>query len=144
MNKRNEIVNGMTIQELVSVYRFLVEFEYKVNRLKREEDLKLAYPRITDLLTEFHKKVKKKKRVEICKIKQNNDHCGITYCTVSKGCVLYAFLRHLRNSYAHAFLKVKNNGKTVYLEDEYRDKTSMIGEMDSAFLAEILDTIISK
>lgn len=140
-------VNGLTKENIVDMYSFVYEFENIIKAMKKDSQVKNAYPDVKNIIKSnkslFYKNVIWKKRGELNGI--NKDDTKINnciYCTLSQNTVFLSFLRHLRNSFCHSKMVVKENDKIYYLEDEYNGNKSMIGNIKKEYLQKIIDSII--
>lgn len=140
-------VNGLTKENIVDMYSFVYKFETTIKAMKKDSQIKDAYPDVKEIIKNnkslFYKNVNWKKRGELNGI--NDDNAKINncvYCTLSQNTVFLSFLRHLRNSFCHAKIRVTEDKKSFCIEDEFNGNVSMIGNMKKEYLLKIINSII--
>jgi len=143
INKK--IVKGLTKENIVDMYLFVNEFENNIKTMKKDSQLRDAYPNVTEIIksnkSSFYKTVIWKKRDKINGINKGDmklNNC--VHCTLSQNTVFLSFLRHLRNSFCHDKMRIK----AFYLENEYKGNIKMIGNMKKEFLLKNINSIIKK
>lgn len=141
--KTSIIINGLTEEDILSMYSFLKEFECHIKSMKKDSELKQRYPRINSIIKnkkgDFYKKVIGMPRKDI-KTKYQDKSYDCIYCTISQRTTILSFFRHLRNCFAHVAMR-REDDDNIYLKDAYHEKLTMFGNLRYSYLQKIIDSI---
>lgn len=121
--------------------KFVIIYAEKIAKLQRESDFKAAFPQASKI---FDNEIRRSVKYAKCdNLKSIKAYAKYTLFFVKKNYQAADLCRHLRNSFAHAHLRIDN--KKLFVSDENnKEQITSIGYLDKSIFMSFITELINE